>query len=128
MADAPEAEQEKPMRKLTRWIALLGVLALSGAGVAVADEALVRCFLVDARIHVAVVSSGAGPEGELVWRDTVTGESGEVPFTARGDCLLLQGAGAGPAVTRLLPDLAIVMEHPPWALDRRGPFLGIALN
>lgn len=118
------------MWNLPRWSALLCVMALSGAGVAVAsaDEALVRCFLVDARIHVAVVSSGAGPEGELVWRDTVTGESGGAPFTAQGDRLLLRGAASGPAVARLLPDLAIVMEHPPWGRDGQGPSLGIALN
>lgn len=116
------------MWNLPRWIALLGVLALFGGGPAAADEAVVRCFLVDARIHVAVVSTGAGPEGELVWRDTVTGESGGAPFTAQGDRLLLEGVAAGSAVARILPDLAIVLEHPPWGRSDRGPSLGIALN
>lgn len=116
------------MWNLPRWMVLLCVMTLFGAGAVAAEETLVRCFLVDARIHVAVVSSGAGPEGELVWRDTVTGESGGAPFTAQGDRLLLRGVASGPVVARLLPDLAIVLEHPPWDRESRGPSLGIALN
>ena len=116
------------MWNLPRWMVLLCVMTLFGAGAAAAEETLVRCFLVDARIHVAVVSSAVGPDGELVWRDTVTGESGGTPFTAQGDRLLLRGAASGPVIARLLPDLAIVLEHPPWARESRGPSLGIALN
>ena len=87
-----------------------------------------RCFLVDARVHVAVVPAGEGAEGELVWRDTVTGESGGEPFTADGDRLLFHGDPASPVTARVLPDLAIVLERPPWAPDLSGPSLGVALN
>ena len=116
------------MRDLTRWMAILGVFTLFAAGSAGAAEQPVRCFLVDARVHVAVVSAGEGTEGELVWRDTVTGESGGEPFTADGDRLLFHGDHAAPVTARLLPDLAIVLEHPPWAPDVSVPSLGVALN
>ena len=116
------------LRVLPRWFVLLGVLALFGADAAVADEAKVRCYLVDARVHVALVSSSSLDAGELLWRDTVTGETGEAPFIASGDRLFLAGVAGQTAMARVLPDLAILVDRPPWASGDSGPALGIALN
>lgn len=116
------------MRNLPRRIAWLSVMTLFWATVAAADGTQVRCFLVDSRIHVTVVSSSVGAQGELVWRDTVTGQGGETPFTAKHDGLLLHGTESGPVLARMLPDLAILLDHPPWGRRGPGPSLGIALN
>ena len=116
------------MRNLPRRVAWLSVMTLFWAGTVAANEAQVSCFLVDSRIHVTVVSAGAGAQGELVWRDTVTGQGGETPFTAQDDGVLLHGTEFGPVLARMLPNLAIVLDHPPWGHRGPGPSLGIALN
>ena len=58
----------------------------------------------------------------------MTGESGETPFVASGGLLFLgKGDGEVP-VARVLPDLAILVDRPPWVAGGQGPALGVALN
>lgn len=110
------------LRKLT----LLSVFSLFVPAAAGAQPG-VRCYLVDSRVHVAVVSR-ADAGGELCWHDTVSGRAGEAPFVQRGDRLLLGAPGRADAEAHLLPDLAIVVRNPPWGSGSGQLSLGVALD
>jgi len=111
------------LRKLT----LMSVFSLLLPVWAAGAQPEVRCYLVDSRVHVALVSR-AEAGGELAWHDTVSGRAGEAPFVQRGDRLLLGAPGEGGAEAHLLPDLAIVIRNPPWGAEAGHLSLGVVLD
>jgi len=110
-----------------RMMTLLSVFALLPGGWALAAQPGVACYLVDARVHLAVVTWEAGSTGELCWHDTVTGRRGEARFV-REEGRLVVRSGEGPASeVHVLPDLAVVVRNPPWTGGARVA-LGVALD
>ena len=92
----------------------LMVVALLGLG-SPALAARVSRYLVDGRIHVTVVYRADGTGGEIAWFDTVTGREGGAPFRVQGDGHLeLRLPSGRVAHARVLPDVAVVMDSPPW--------------
>ncbi len=106
-------------------IALL-LLGLAASGAAPAGTMTVTRYLVDGRVHVAVIARPDRSGGEVTWLDTVTGRRGDAPFSARGACLRLTAAGR-PSRAYVLGDFALVVEAPPWDAARASA-LGLAVD
>ncbi len=93
---------------------LLMVAALVGLG-SVAQAARVSRYLVDGRIHLTVVYRADGTGGGIAWLDTVTGREGGAPFRVEKDGHLELHLPSGRvARARVLPDVAVVVDSPPW--------------
>lgn len=106
--------------------ALVCAFALFGAAFPAVGEDAVHRYLVDSRVHLAVVERGA--RAELSWHDTVTGQSGDVPVVRQG-ARFVSPEGAEPAVeAHVLSGLAVVVRNPPWGGAPPGPCLGVALD
>jgi len=102
----------------------LAALALPAA--ALAAQTGVSRYLVDGRVHVALVDPGGASQGALYWVDTVSGERGDACLASRGDHLELLPPRRGGRVW-LVPGAALVIESPPWG-RARSPALGIRLD
>ncbi len=106
---------------------LLVAAALLGLG-SPAWAARVSRYLVDGRIHLTVVYRADGTGGQIAWFDTVTGREGGAPFRVQRDGHLELHLPSGRvARARLLPDVAVVMESPPWG-GRGETALGVNLD
>ena len=112
---------------MVRAVVSLGVLTLSLASFSEAGEMKVGRYLFDARVHVALLARADGSGGELCWRDTVTGRSGEAPFVRRGQALLVEKTPGAFSEGHLVPDVALVVDDPPWVAGGRTS-LGVALD
>ncbi len=100
------------IRNLTAKFLLAAALLGSGSPVLAAR---VSRYLVDGRIHVTVVYRADGTGGEIAWLDTVTGREGGAPFRVEEDGHLeLRLSSGRVAHARVLPDVAVVLESPPW--------------
>lgn len=113
---------------MVRWIFALCVLPLFTATFCAAEEPAVRCFLVDSRVHVALVPRESGAGGEICWHDTVTGATGQAPFVQDGSRLVLTTPEGQTSEAHLLPHLAIVLRNPPWEKRESRLALGVALD
>jgi len=102
---------------------LLGLAAPPGAP---GGPLTVTRYLVDGRIHVAVIARPDRSGGEVTWLDTVTGRRGDAPFSRQGACLHLTAAGR-PSRAYVLGNFALVVETPPWDAGR-GSVLGVAVD
>lgn len=112
------------------WMAprfLLCVFALAAAPFAWAGSPVER-YLFDRAVHVALVSRADGSGGELCWRDTVTGRTGESAFRKEGGSLLVEVAPGRFLRAHRVADAALVLERTPWAPGGGGRSLGIALD
>ncbi|GAB4257345.1 MAG: hypothetical protein Kow0092_04120 [Deferrisomatales bacterium] len=85
-------------------------------------------YLVDGRVYVALLFREDGSGGALSWRDTVSGRSGGVPFSADGATLRFAPAEGSVCRAYLVPPAAVVFDAPPWQPARRRPALGLALD
>jgi len=112
---------------MVRAVAALSVLTLSLASFSDAGETKVGRYLFDARVHVALLARVDGTGGELCWRDTVTGRSGEAPFVRKGQTLLVEKAPGTVCEGHLVPDVALVVDDPPWGAGGHAS-LGVALD
>jgi hypothetical protein len=112
---------------MVRVVLVLGVFALALAQISEADEVKVGRYLFDARVHVALLARADGTGGELCWRDTVTGRSGEALFVRKGQTLLVEKAPGTFCEGHLVPDVALVVDDPPWGAGGH-PSLGVALD
>lgn len=107
---------------------LVCFLTLAGAGFCAAGETGVRCFLVDSRVHVAIVSVDPGSGGEMCWHDTVTGQTGQALFTRDGSRLVVVDERGAVSEAHLVQGLALVLRNPPWSRQDSHLALGLALD
>jgi len=104
----------------------MALAALALPTVAEAGPTGVTRYLVDGRVHVALVVQGGATPGALCWVDTVSGQRGDASLASRGahlEFLLPYGRGR----VWLIPDAALVIESPPWNAAR-STALGIRLD
>jgi len=110
-----------------RWAPAVAVLLLA-QGARAGQPAPVTRYLVDGRVHVTVLYRHDGRAGDLAWRDTVAGVSGDAPFRVAADGELEVTLPSGrTARAHVLPHLALVVDVPPWG---RGPTpaLGVSVD
>ena len=107
---------------------LLCVFTLVAASNAGAATPPVERYLFDRGVHVALVSRADGTGGELCWRDTITGKTGQTPFfRSNGDLVVEVSPGHFHRAHRVA-DAALVLEGTPWVAGGAGRALGIALD
>jgi hypothetical protein len=111
-----------------RFFALILCLVSLAAGVARAESPPINRYLVDGRVHVAVIYRTDRTGGEISWTDTVTGRAGEAPFRLRNGVLWVETTPGVSTRAHHLPALAVIFEGPPWAVNQPRRALGVSLD
>ncbi len=115
------------LRRGARWMPVVAALLLAQAARA-GETVPVTRYLVDGRVHVTVLYRHDGRAGDLAWRDTVAGVSGDAPFRVTADGELEVALPSGrTARAHVLPHLALVVEVPPWG-GGPAPALGVSVD
>ena len=115
------------LRRGARWAPAVAVLLLAQVARA-GQPAPVSRYLVDGRVYVTVLYRHDGRAGDLAWRDTVAGVSGDAPFRVAADGGLEVTLPSGrTARAHVFPHLALVVEVPPWG-GGRAPALGVSVD
>ncbi len=111
------------MRRLV-WAAVLIGLAVPG----VAAGGRVSRYLVEGRVHVTLFARGDGSGGQITWCDTVSGACGEAPYRVGPDGHEVCAADGVRGRFRVVRQVAVVFERPPWEARAPVPLLGVSTD